>query len=242
VILAMQLGAAPLRDGDRYGNFRSLEFRQALEFYLDLFRSGLAPRGAAAYGSDPYRDFASGSFAFYVTGPWNLGEFARRLPAPIQGRWSTAPMPSPRGDGPGLSLAGGASLAMNAGSAHPDEAWALIEFLSHSDRQIALYHATGDLPARRSAWTAAALESDARTRAFWIQLAWVRPTPAVPEWERIAARVGQHAELAIRGLADVDEVLRRMDDDADLILSKRRSLFAARDGNLTGNPRFGARD
>jgi len=79
-----------------------------------------------------------------------------------------------------------------------------------------------------SAWTSSGLEKDARARAFWSQLRNVRPTPQVPEWERIATRIGQHAETAVRGLVDVDEMLTRLDADADMILEKRRSLLAAR--------------
>ena len=233
VIFAMELGAELLRDGNRYGNFRSPEFRRGFEFYLDLFRDALAPSGAAAHSSDPYRDFAAGFFCFYITGPWNLGEFARRLPQNLQNSWTTAPMPGPQDRAPGLSLAGGASLAMFRGSKHPDEAWELIEFLSEPAQQLALYHATGDLPSRMSAWTTAGLEKDPRARAFWLQLGNVRPTPQVPEWERIAARIGQHAETAIRGLVEVDEMLTALDADADIILAKRRSLLAARRGEIT---------
>ncbi len=40
----------------------------------------------------------------------------------------TAPMPGP--DGPGASLAGGASLVMFRRSHHKPEAWLLLEFLS----------------------------------------------------------------------------------------------------------------
>ena len=49
-------------------------------------------------------------FAFYVSGPWNIGEFRRRLPRERQGDWATAPLPGP--DGPGVSTAGGSSLVM----------------------------------------------------------------------------------------------------------------------------------
>ena len=237
VIFAMQLGAELLRDGDRYGNFRSPEFRRGFEFYLAMFNDSLAPSGAAAHSSDPYRDFAAGFFCFYITGPWNLGEFARRLPPGVQQSWTTAPMPAPDESHAGLSLAGGASLALFRGSKHPDEAWALVEFLSEPAQQLALYRATGDLPSRMSAWTTAGLEKDSRARAFWTQLKNVRPTPQVPEWERIAARIGQHAETAIRGLVDVDEMLARLDADADIILQKRRNLLAARSVETTSEPK-----
>ncbi len=124
VILALQRGAALLRDGDRCGDFRSAAFRAAFDFYLDLFRRGLAPRAGAGAGREPLPGLRRGVFAFYVTGPWNLGEFARRLPRSAV-PWATAPMPAPDGDGPGVSLAGGASLAIFRGSPRKDAAWQL---------------------------------------------------------------------------------------------------------------------
>ncbi len=54
----------------------------------------------------------------------------RALPAALQDAWWTAPMPAPDGDWPGVSLAGGASLAIHRGSAHKEAAWKLIEFLA----------------------------------------------------------------------------------------------------------------
>jgi multiple sugar transport system substrate-binding protein len=229
VIFALQLGAELLRDGDRYGNFQSPSFRRAFQFYLDLFARELAPRTGDTQGSDPYRDFAAGYFSFYISGPWSLGEFRRRLPGNLQQSWTTASMPSPEGAGTGVSIAGGASLAVSSKSRNTEAAWKLIEYLSQPGQQAELYRLTGDLPARTSAWEQAGLHTDARARAFWEQLRNVRSTPKIPEWERIAARIGQHAEAAIRGASSVEEALRSLDMDTDAILAKRRSLLAQRD-------------
>jgi hypothetical protein len=54
----------------------------------------------------------------------------------------------------------------------------------------------------------------------------------VPEWERIAAKIGEHAEDVIRGIVDIDAGLAALDADADSILAKRRSLLAAQGGRL----------
>jgi multiple sugar transport system substrate-binding protein len=224
VIFALQLGAELLRDGDRYGNFRSDEFRRGFEFYLGMFERGLAPRGEA-HATDPYRDFAAGYFSFYLSGPWNLSEFRRRLPAALQEAWATAPLPAPTG-GVGVSLAGGASLAVHRHTKEPEAAWRLLEYLSEPAQQAELFRLTGDLPARMSAWDAAALRKDARAEAFWRQLEHLRPTPKVPEWERIAAAIGREGEAAVRGDVNVDGALARLDAEADEILAKRRSLLA----------------
>lgn len=230
VILALQQGGELLRDGDRFGNFRSAPVRAAFTFYVDLFRRGLAPRAAETAVANVYQDFARGYFGFYVTGPWNLGEFARRLPPELADRWETAPWPAPGGDWPGVSLAGGASLAVARGSPRRDAAWTLVAWLSEPAQQVRFHRLTGDLPARRSAWVAAGLPDDRRARAFWIQLQSVRSTPKIPEWERIAARIGQHAESAVREDMTIDQALAALDRDVDTVLEKRRWLL---DGERT---------
>lgn len=136
VILALQRGATLLRDGDRYGDFQSDAFRTAFAFYLDIFRRGLAPAAAEGQVANLYQDFAAGFFAFYISGPWNIGEFSTRLPASIQDRWGTAPMPAPEPGQPGISIAGGASLALSRSARDPEAAWQLIEYLAEpADRR-----------------------------------------------------------------------------------------------------------
>lgn len=225
VILALQRGGELLRDGDRFGNFASPPVREAFAFYLDLFRRELAPRAGEAQVANVYQDFAAGYFALYLTGPWNVGEFARRLPPALADAWATAPLPGPDAAHPGVSLAGGASLAIARGSPHADLAWRWIEYLSEPAQQISFHALTGDLPARSAAWDDPALRDDPRLRAFAIQLGRVRATPKVPEWERIASAVGERAESAIRGRATLDDALAALDRDVDAILEKRRWML-----------------
>lgn len=224
VILALQQGSGLLREDGRFGDFRGPAFRRAFDFYVDLFREGLAPGTGEAAVANLYQDFATGFVTMTVTGPWNLREFAHRLPAEVAERWATAPMPAPEG-GVGTSLAGGASLALFRGSPRKEAAWRLVEYLSAPAQQVRFYELTGDLPSLRSAWRTAALDREERTRAFWTQLAAVRATPKVPEWERIATLVTQHAEAAVRGLATVDEALAALDADVDQTLAKRRWIL-----------------
>jgi len=160
-----------------------------------------------------------------MSGPWNIGEFRQRLPPGMDGRWATAPLPAPDGGYPGVSLAGGASLAVFRRSPRQDAAWQLIEYLSEPAQQVRFYRLTGDLPARRQAWTEAALERDPQAGAFWTQLEAVRATPKIPEWERIASEISRHAEAAVRGTMTADEALGALDGNVDALLAKRRWLL-----------------
>ena len=221
--LALQQPDPLLRDGDRYGNFESAGFKRALTFYVDTFRLRQAPVVTNVEVSNPWEEFGRGTYAFYLSGPWNIGEFRKRLPAAEQADWSTAPLPGP--DGPGAGLAGGASLVVFRASKRQRAAWALIEYLSQPEVQQRFYRLTGDMPPRRSSWNSPLLRDDAQARAFRDQLERVKPTPAVPEWERIAVMMQQVAARAVAGELTVDQAAAEMDRQADRILAKRRWLL-----------------
>lgn len=225
VLFAFQYGATLLRDGERFGNFRSQEFRAGFDSYLALFGDDLAtPPGAQV--NNPYAAFRHGEFCFYPSGPWSIGELRRRWPASMQGDWATMPLPSRDDEYPGVSIAGGASLALFSGSRHADAAWKLIEYLVAPETQRRFQRLTGDLPSRRSAWSAE-LRERVPTRAFWQQLQRVRATPKVAEWERIAQTIARHGEAAIRGMESPEEALVALDAEVDALLEKRRWLLDA---------------
>jgi len=226
VIFGLEAGSPILKDDGRYGAFSDSSFARAFAFYLDLFRSGLAPVLGINDIGNMHQEFGRGLFAMYITGPWNIGEFRRRLGPEMQGKWATAPLPGPDGPASGVSNAGGSSLVLFRASRHRTEAWKLIEFLSRPDQQVRFYHLTGDLPARMEAWRDSALAGDAATHAFWVQLQRVVPMPQVPEWELIATRVFDYAEQAIRGGVPAETALARLDDEVDRILARRRELLA----------------
>ncbi len=228
VIFGLQNGASLLRDGGRYAAFSEPKFREAFDFYISLFRRGLAPTVASQQVANVFQEFASGGIAMWITGPWNIGELRKRLPADLQDDWATTPLPGPQPPGPGASNAGGSSLVIFRRSRHKQEAWKLIEFLTASEQQRRFFHINGDLPARESAWRDTALAGDPHARAFLEQLRRVRPTPQVPEWEQIATRVAQAAEQVARGRRSSEEALADLDHDVNEMLEKRRWMLARR--------------
>ena len=226
-LFALSLQQGPvLGDGDVRGAFSQPPFRRALDFYASLFRDDLAPRMAATQVANVWDEFARGLFAFYVTGPWNIGEFRRRLPAERQGDWATAPLPGP--DGPGVSTAGGSSLVVFKSSRRKEAAWKLIRFLSEPEMMQRFHALTGDLPPRRSAWRAPALAGDPPSQAFARQLERVRAAPKVPEWERIFQEMQLAAERVVQGRQGAEAACRELDARVDALLEKRRWLRGLR--------------
>ncbi|HEX6050261.1 MAG TPA: extracellular solute-binding protein, partial [Gemmatimonadaceae bacterium] len=185
---------------------------------------GLAPKVSGTEVSNLYQEFARGNIAMYISGPWQIGEFRSRIPAEMQDTWMTAPLPGP--DGPGVSMAGGASLVIFRGSEHKADAWKLAEYLSRPDVQLRFYELTGDLPTRRDAWNDSTLANNRYARAFRTQLDRVVPLPKVPEWEQIATKVFEYGEQAVRGRRTVDQTLTALDRDVNGLLEKRRWMAA----------------
>lgn len=224
VVLGLQAGSPLVDEKTSRGEFKGPEFRRALDFYLGLFKDGLAPAIANTEISNLYQEFARGSFAMYVTGPWNISEFKSRMPDSLKDAWGTAPIPGPDGPASGVSTAGGASLVLFKASKHKAEAWQFVEFLSRPASQARFFQLAGDLPARRDAWLDSALTQDPRAAAFRTQLDRVRSTPRVPEWEFIATRLQERVEALARGAQNPDSAMAGLDRDVDVILEKRRWL------------------
>jgi multiple sugar transport system substrate-binding protein len=231
VILGLQQGATLVTE-DGFGGFRQPGYARAFEFLLSLYRDGLAAPVSNTEMANLYQEFARGSFAMYITGPWNLGEFRRRLPDDLANAWATAPLPGPTGAESGVSLAGGSSLVVFRASRHRARALELIEYLSRPEQQARFYRLTGDLPARREAWSDPVLAGDREADAFRQQLERAVPTPMVPEWEEVTTKVMDHTEAAVRGGKSAAAALAAMDADVDRLLERRRYLRTRRTGGM----------
>ena len=221
--LALQQDEPLLRDNGRFGNFRSAGFRRTLAFYKEMFDQQWAPAVSNNQISNVWDEFDNGFYAFYISGPWNIAEFKKRIPAQRQDEWMTMPLPGP--DGPGASIAGGSSLVLFRASRHKDAAWLLLEYLSEVATQKRFQALTGDLPPRRTVWADPRLASDPYARAYRDQLERAKPTPKVPEWERIATEMRLVAEQLVNGKLDVDGAATELDRRADAILEKRRWML-----------------
>jgi multiple sugar transport system substrate-binding protein len=213
-------------DGTR-GAFQDARYREAFDFYVECFKRGWAPRVSNIQVGNVYQQFALADFVMYITGPWQVEEFRKRLPPEMQDKWETAPLPAHDASMPmGVGMAGGSSLIVFRGSPHKEAAWKFIEFLSEPAQQIRFNELSGDLPARRTAWSAPSLANDSHFAAFRAQLEYVAPLPKVPEWEQIGTAIYERGEEAVKGAKKTDAVLAALDAQTNEILEKRRWVLA----------------
>jgi len=229
VVFSLQQQAPLLRDQDQFSNFSDPQHIAALEYYLNFFRANLAPAATESEIANVWNEFARGYFSFYISGPWNIGEFRRRLPLALHDKWATAPMPGPQGLG--TSIAGGSSIAVIETSEHKSEAFRLLEFLSRPDIQLKFYAMSGNLPARLKSWQDPLLAGDKYAAAFFKQLERVKPVPRIPEWERIAQEIKVATERAVNEKWSAETTANEIDRRANLILAKRRWMLSKQEAH-----------
>jgi multiple sugar transport system substrate-binding protein len=203
-----------------YGNFSGPEFRAAMRTFREFFVQGLAPVKTGQI-VNIYQGIAQKSFAMFISGPWSISEFRKRMPPELQDQWMTAPLPGPEGS-PGLSLAGGSSLVMLRASQKKTDVCKFVQYLAEPDVQIEFYGLSGDLPSRVEAWKSPVLAGNPYAAAILEQLRHVVATPKIPEWEQIAQKVRSLTELIAMEKMTVDEATAELDRAVDLILEKRR--------------------
>jgi multiple sugar transport system substrate-binding protein len=226
VIFAVQKGAE-LVSFEGEARFEDPRFLEAFSFYLDIYGRGLAPVVSNSQVANLYQQFGAGEFDMFISGPWDVGNLRDRLPAELQDKWSTAPLPAPDGTTyPGASLSGGSSLVISSRSDKQDACWKLIEFLSRPEIQMRFYELSGDLPAHRDAWAAPKLANDPQIAAFRTQLDRTAALPRIPEWENVATSIFEYGQLAARGRFNAKEAARQLDRKVDLMLEKRRWVLA----------------
>jgi multiple sugar transport system substrate-binding protein len=226
VLMGVQLGSLLLKENATRGDFGRSEFRSALHSFHKFFKNGWAPIKTNQI-VNIYQGMADSVFAMHITGPWNIGEFSRRMPLELQDKWMTAPLPGPH-HGIGVSLAGGSSLVMFSSSRKKPHVWKVIEYLSEPSVQTEFYRLTGDLPARTESWDDTSLANNKYARAFFVQLKHVVAMPKTPEWEQIAQKVREYVELVSMDKLTVEEATTALDKDVDQMLEKRRWMLTQR--------------
>ncbi|MEK7661748.1 MAG: extracellular solute-binding protein [Pseudomonadota bacterium] len=213
-----------LIDNATKGGFQTNGIKETFAFVKSLYDKGYAAILSGAEAPDLYASFGRGEFTFVITGPWNIAEMRKRLPADAQDKWATAPLPGRTGLG--ASILGGVSLGINKASTQKMAALELIKELTNVSVQAEFSKATADLPSVKPAWALAGLETDAKAHSFYQQLSLAKAAPKAPEWERIANEMAIAMERVVRGIQSLDVALAGLDNFADDILAKRRYMIS----------------
>jgi multiple sugar transport system substrate-binding protein len=175
---------------------------EALTFMRDeITSSHIAPSEVLTWHEEETRfAFQNGNAVFMRNWPYAYSLLSDSSQSRVAGKFAVAAMPAAEGGRPTTAL-GGAELAINAYSEHPDIAWELIKYLTAPEQQLERAAATGDYPTRR------ALYDDPRlARALVVPLNQVRtaiesavPRPVTPIYTELSGLLQVQLHRALTG-------------------------------------------
>ncbi len=124
---------------------------RALTFMRDAVHAdGSVPISALTWQEEQVRfAFQSGQAAFMRNWPYAWAPLQDDAESRVSGRVGVAPFPATEGGRPAAAL-GGAQLALNRYSHHPELALTLMEFLTAPEQMLERARVAAQLPARRS--------------------------------------------------------------------------------------------
>ncbi|MGH9063410.1 MAG: extracellular solute-binding protein [Acidimicrobiales bacterium] len=164
---------------DSQANLKALQF-----LYDAVYKNHIAPPAVTGWQEGQVQqEFTSGHAAFAINYPFVFSVAAQGGPA--KGHVGYIPFPSTSGT-PGSAL-GGEMLAINVKTQHSAAAWKLIQYLTSDQAMITRAIATGDPPAKPSAYTAALYSKAPQFKEIKALAAAAAPRPVSPQYPKISS-------------------------------------------------------
>ena len=174
---------------------------RALTFMRDqIARWKIAPNDVLTWHEEETRfAFQNGRAVFMRNWPYAYSSMADSAQSRVAGKYAVSPMPAAPGGRPTAAL-GGAQLAINRWTEHPEAAFALVAFITAPEQQLERAVTIGEFPTRRAVYdepslrAALAIPADDARRA--VESATPRPvTPLYTQLSEIL-QIELHRALA----------------------------------------------
>ena len=118
----------------------------------DIYRHGIVPTTVLTWHEEESRfAFQNGEAAFMRNWPYPVPLLRDSSSSKVAGKFGVAPLPSGPG-GASTSAIGGAQLAINRHTEHPEAAWAVIDYLTRPEQMKERAQVVGQFPTRSSVY------------------------------------------------------------------------------------------
>lgn len=194
---------------------------RALTFMRDsIFRDRIVPEAVLTWQEEQARfAFQNGRAAFMRNWPYSAALLGRPGESAVARRFAVAPMP--REDGRPAAALGGAQLAINARSRQPEQAWALVQYLTAPEQMLERAEVTGQFPSRRSLYVhprlAEALPVPPEVAREIVESA--LPRPATPVYSQLSGILQIQLHRALTRQASPEEALHTAADNMRHVLA-----------------------
>ncbi len=178
---------------------------QGLTFMRDaLTRNGFVSRAVLTWQEEQVRfAFQNGHAVFMRNWPYAYALMQDATQSRVAGKFAVAPMPATPAGQPTAAL-GGAQLAINVRSKHPDTAFAVVDFLTQPEQMLERARLTGQFPARASLYQAEALGDALAVPAAQARtiIEHAVPRPVTPAYAELSAVLQVQLHRALTGQAE----------------------------------------
>lgn len=207
--------------------------RRALATMREQLRTGLVPAAALGWQEEQTRfAFQNGDAVFMRNWPYAYPLLQQADESKVAGTIAVAPMPAGPGGEPTATL-GGAHLAINARTRHPDAAWKLVEFLTAPEQLVERARIAGQYPPRPALYRSGELEGllpipPADALAV---IEHATPRPITPVYAELSAALQVHLHRALGEQVSVEAAITAAAADiSDVLASARAPVPAAGSG------------
>ena len=198
--------------------------RRALSYLDECIRTGITPEAVLTWQEEQTRfAFQNGRAVFMRNWPYAIQLLRDPASSAVAGRFSVAPMPAMPGAA-GAGALGGQELAINARSAHPEVALALVRYLTAEEQVLERVRVAGELPARSHIYEDPGLAAHfsvtpERLRDI-VQKA--RPRPATPVYSELSQTLQIALHRALTHQASIEAALREGQAGAESVVKSAR--------------------
>jgi multiple sugar transport system substrate-binding protein len=181
-------GGAELNADATQATINSPEAQAGVDYVASLITDGLYDKSQLERdGTQVENQFKGGRLAVWIGGPWVLGSIGRAeddtWDETARANVGVAPMPTgPQGQA--YTFVGGSDLMVFKDTEHPNEAWALVKFLSEDQTQKDYAELLGMFPARLEPQQQVGQSSD-NHEAFFQAIQSGRTYAPIPQWGQI---------------------------------------------------------
>lgn len=208
-------------DENNAPTLNSPENIQALQMMKDLLDQGLVnPRSLEMIEDDVLSTFAAGSAAFAINWTYQFNAMNDETTSSVAGQGVITPIPGTAAAA-SATVNGGMPLMITAGSAHPDEAWQYMEYIS--SKPVQAQYSANALPMWKSLYTdEAVIEAGGKevVEASLTQYEYIKNRPMVPYYNELSTDMQTAVQNVLLGKDTPENALNTLQDTALKLAAK----------------------
>ncbi len=209
-------------DGGRVVVSSEPALRALTEMRDQIYRDRIVPSAVLTWQEEQTRfAFQNGQAAFMRNWPYPVPLMEDSSESRVAGKFSVAPMPAGPG-GTHTAAIGGAQLAINRRTEHPEAAWAVIDYLTQPEQMRERAQVVGQFPTRSAVYDDPELESGLAIPPATVRqiIEYGVPRPVTPVYTQLSEILQIHLHRALTRQSEPAAALARAQEQMQRLLNR----------------------